>query len=301
MKVLVLGGPTATGKTAAAVHVACLWNAVLVSADAMQVYRGMDIGTGKAPRCLLDRYPHAGVDIRDPHEAFDAMDFADMADAVIEEARAAGRPVVVAGGTGFYLRALLFGLVETPPGDFRLRKELEALPDPHGALAAVDPVLAERLHPNDTVRIIRGLEVHRLTGRRLSDLHAEHRADPRSESPRHAAVCLWLDREDLDARIDRRVLRMMERGYLEEVRGLLEEGVSPEAKPMRSLGYRHLAEHLAGEMNLEEAVRRTQRDTRKFARKQRTFLKSLEGFGRVDAAERDTVLEAATAAFSPCT
>jgi tRNA dimethylallyltransferase len=234
------------------------------------------------------------VDIRDPHEAFDAMDFAEMADAVIDEARAGGRPVVVAGGTGFYLRALLFGLVETPPGDFPLRRELEALPDPHGALAEVDPVLAERLHPNDTVRIIRGLEVHRLTGRRLSDLHAEH-----SASPRYAAVCLWLDREDLDERIDHRVLRMMDRGYLEEVRGLLDQGVSPEAKPMRSLGYRHLAEHLAGEMDLEEAVRRTQRDTRKFARKQRTFLKGLEGFDRVGAAERDTVLQAATAAFGP--
>ena len=292
MKLLVLGGPTATGKSAAAVHVACLWNAVLVSADAMQVYRGMDIGTGKAPRCLLDRYPHAGVDIRDPHEAFDAMDFAEMADAVINEARAGGRPVVVAGGTGFYLRALLFGLVETPPGDFPLRRKLEALPDPHGALAEVDPILAERLHPNDTVRIIRGLEVHRLTGRRLSDLHAEH-----SATPRHEAVCLWLDREDLDERIDRRVLRMMERGYLEEVRGLLEGGVSPKAKPMHSLGYRHLAEHLAGEMDLEEAVRRTQRDTRRFARKQRTFLKGLEGFQRVEAAERDRVLEAATRAF----
>jgi tRNA dimethylallyltransferase len=295
MKLLVLGGPTATGKTAAAVHVACLWNAVLVSADAMQVYRGMDIGTGKAPRCVLDRYPHAGVDIRDPNEAFDAMDFAEMADGVIDEAQAEGRPVVVAGGTGFYLRALLFGLVETPPGDYELRKELEALPDPHGALAKVDPVLAERLHPNDTVRIIRGLEVHRVTGRRLSDLHAEHRADPR-----HAAVCLWLDREDLEERIDRRVLHMMERGYLAEVRGLLERGVPCEAKPMRSLGYRHLAEHLEGELDLEEAVRRTQRDTRKFARKQRTFLKGLEGFGRVDAARRGLVLDAATIAFGPC-
>ena len=299
MTILVLGGPTATGKTAAAVHVACLWNAVLVSADAMQVYRGMDIGTGKAPRCVLGRYPHAGVDIRDPHEAFDAMDFADMADRVIEEAREQGRPLVVAGGTGFYLRALLYGLVETPPGDYALRKELEALPDVHGALAIIDPVLAERLHPNDRVRIIRGLEVHRLTGQRLSDLHAEHSASLQRGSPRHAAVRLWLDREDLDDRIARRVLRMMDRGYLKEVRGLLEGGISSDAKPMRSLGYRHLAEHLEEELDLEEAVRRTQRDTRKFARKQRTFLKGLKGFERVNAARRDAVLEAATRAFGP--
>ncbi|MEE2752135.1 MAG: tRNA (adenosine(37)-N6)-dimethylallyltransferase MiaA [Myxococcota bacterium] len=291
MKLLVLGGPTGTGKTQAAIHVACLWDAVIISADAMQVYRGMDIGTGKAPASVLNRYPHVCVSVREPHERFDATDFSAMADQAIQRASDDGRPVVVAGGTGFYLRVLLQGLVETPEADPTLRSELEAMPDPHAELARVDPVLAARLHPNDRVRIIRGLEVFRLSNRRLSDLHAEHAADERYE-----AVSLWLDREDLDARIDARVMRMMERGYLEEVRGLLDAGVGRGEKPMCSLGYRHLAESLEEGLDLDEAVRRTQRDTRKFARKQRTFLRSL-GFPRVEASDRAQVLEAAEAAF----
>ena len=291
MKLLVLGGPTGTGKTQAAVHVACLWDAVLISADAMQVYRGMDIGTGKASPYVLNRYPHVCVDVRDPHESFDATDFSAMADQAILEAAEEDRPVVVAGGTGFYLRVLLQGLVETPRADPQLRSELEAMEDPHAELCRVDPALAKRLHPNDRVRIIRGLEVFRLSNRRLSDLHAEHTA-----AERYEAVSLWMDREDLDSRIDARVMRMMERGYLEEVRALLDSGVRSTEKPMCSLGYRHPAESLEEGLELEEAVRRTQRDTRKFARKQRTFLRSL-GFPQIDASNRDLVLEAAEAAF----
>jgi tRNA dimethylallyltransferase len=296
---LVLAGPTAAGKTAAAVHVACLWGAEIVSADAVQVYRGMDIGSGKAPPCVLGRFPHACVDVRDPgagpeHE-FSAADFADAADAVIARAHAAGRGVVVAGGTGFYLRALLVGLAPAPPADAALRAALEALEDPHAELARVDPELAGQLHPNDRVRVVRGLEVYRLTGRPLSGIWAEHAL----ASPRHRAVRLWLDREDLYERIDRRVLRMMERGYLAEVRRLLDAGVPRTAKPMRSLGYRHLADHLLDGLELAEAVRHTQRDSRRFARKQRTFLRGLGGFRQVHAADRAAVLQAAEEAFGP--
>jgi len=293
----VIAGPTAAGKTAAALHVACLWGARLISADAMQVYRGMDVGTGKAPPSVLGRYPHACLDVRDPGagpaHAFDAADFAAAADAELAAARAAGRPVVVVGGTGFYLRALLVGLAPTPPADPALRARLEALGDPHGALAAVDPALAARLHPNDRVRLVRGLEVYHLTGRPLSVIQDEHRA----AGPRHPAVRLWLDRPDLDARIDRRVLRMMERGYLGEVRRLVQAGVPRDCKPMRSLGYRHLADHLLDGLDLGEAVRRTQRDSRKFARRQRTFLRGLGGFRPLDARDRAAALAAAAAAF----
>ena len=292
---LILAGPTAAGKTDAALAVARRWDVSIVSADAMQVYRGMDIGTAKEPPEVLARFPHACVDVREPTHEFTAADFAAEADRVLAESRAAGRGVVVVGGTGFYLRALLVGLAPMPAADPVLRAELEALSDPHAALALVDPALAERLHPNDRMRVVRGLEVHTLTGRPLTDIWAEHALS----EPRHPAVRLWLDREDLDERIDRRVLMMMERGYLDEVRRLLDAGVPRTAKPMRSLGYRHLADHLLDGLALDEAVRRTQRDSRRFARKQRTFLRGLGDFRQLDARDREALLEAAREALGP--
>ena len=288
--IVVVGGPTAAGKTDAAMAVADAFGARLVSADAMQVYRRMDIGTAKPSPDELARYPHACIDIREPTESFSAQDFAEEADAVIET----GEPVCVVGGTGFYLRSLLVGLAPTPKVDPELRARLEQLDDPHGALGEVDPELAAELHPHDRMRVVRGLEVFHQTGRPFSAIRREHRL----AGPRHASVRLWLDRDDLDQRIDRRVGLMMERGYLAEVEALLAEGVPREAKPMRSLGYRHLADHLCDGLELDEAVRRTRRDTRKFARKQRTFLKGLGGFERVDPRDRDAVLRAAERAFS---
>lgn len=288
--VLVLTGPTATGKTNAALHVAHLWRARIVSADAMQVYRGMDVGTAKSPPFVLRRFPHAGVDLRNPDEPWSAQDFADLADRVIAE----GDPVVVVGGTVFYVRALLWGLVPTPPVDPELRSRLEALPDPWAALAEVDPVLAARLHPNDRVRIVRGLEVFHLSGRPLSSLHAED-----THAARHPARVLWLWRDDLHARIDARVHRMMERGYLREVARLLEEGWRRDLKPMQSLGYRHLADHLLDGLPLDEAIRRTQRDTWHFARKQLTWLRREPTWTRLPADDRTRVLAEAEQLWGP--
>lgn len=287
--ILVLAGPTATGKTAAAIEVARRWDVQLVSADAMQVYRGLDIGTAKPDPATLAAFPHHGIDIRDPHQAYDAADFARDTDAVV----ATGADVVVVGGTGFYLRALLTGLVETPDVDPALRRQLAELADPHAELARVDPVLAQRLHPNDRVRVLRGLEVFRQTGTPLSQLHAEHE----TATPRHASVRVVLDRADVKERIDRRVLEMMDAGYLTEVRGLLEAGVTSDLKPMRSLGYRWLAEHLEQGLALDEAVRRTQRDTRTLARKQRTMIRSVGGFQALDGGDLDGVFRAAEQAF----
>ena len=291
--ILFLGGPTSAGKTAAAVALADEWNPRIVSADAMQVYRGMDIGTGKLSTAMLERYPHAGIDIRDPHEEFNAVDFATLADGEIAQAQEQGRPVVIVGGTGLYFRALLQGFVEAPSGTPALREELEALDDPHRELQRVDPVLAERLHPNDKVRILRGLEVHRLTGTPLSALHAEHQPEPR-----YKAICLSLDRPDLDERINQRVLEMVEEGYLDEVKRLLDAGFHPSrTKPMRSLGYRHLSHHLEGAFGLDEAIRLTQRDTRKFARRQRKMIRHVGGFESVLATEMDRIRDAAVAAW----
>jgi tRNA dimethylallyltransferase len=290
LPILILAGPTAAGKTAAAIHVAFGWNARIVSADAMQVYRGMDVGTGKAPPCVLRRFPHACVDVRNPDEPWSAADFAAAADAVT----AGGTPVVIVGGTVFYLRAFLWGLAPAPGADPALRAALEAEPDPHALLAEVDPLLAARLHPHDRVRAVRALEVHRLTGHPLSALHAQDR-----HAVRHPHRVLWLDRPDLYVRIDARVDRMMERGYLDEVRRLLEAGHGPDLKPMQSLGYRHLAQTLLDGLAPGEAVRRTKRDTRHFARKQRAWSRQHPDWTRVDAGDREAVLAAAEALWGP--
>jgi len=288
--VLVLAGPTSAGKTSAAIHVAHLWNARIVSADAMQVYTGMDIGTGKAHEEVLRLFPHACIDVRAPDEPYTAQDFTAEADAVV----AGGGPVVVAGGTVFYLRAFLYGLVAAPSAEPALRAELEALEDPWSELQKVDPVLAERLHPNDRVRIVRGLEVFRISGQRLSDLHASD-----VQEHRHEHRVLWLDRDDLRPRIDLRVQRMMERGYLAEVQHLLDAGHHRGLKPMQSLGYRHLADHLLDGLPLEEAHWRTRRDHWRFARKQRGWSRQHPTWQPVDARDRDTVLATATELWGP--
>lgn len=284
--VLVIAGPTGAGKTPTAIAVAERYGAIVVSADAMQVYRGLDIGTAKATAAERARAVHVGIDVVDPDEPFDAADFVALAEGAIAE-----HPrIIVCGGTSLYVRSLLRGLVATPPVDPTLRAEIEALPDLHAELAAVDPALAARLHPHDHLRIVRGIEVFRASGTRLSDLHAAHAQAP----DRVIAVGLWLDRVDLDARIDQRVVGMIDAGYADEVRGLLERGCSRDLKPMQSLGYRHLCDHLIDGLPLDEAIRRTQRDTRCFARKQRNWMRSL-ALRKVDG---DAVSDALAAAAS---
>ncbi len=285
-RALVLAGPTASGKTHTAIAVATRFDAVVLSADAMQVYRGMDIGTGKATVTERALVRHEGIDLVDPDAPFDAAAFVALADRVLLDFPR----VIVAGGTSLYLRSLVRGLVETPPVDLALRAELAALPDPHAALATIDPALAARLHPNDRVRVLRGLEVAMSGGGRLSELQAEHAAAP----DRVAVAGLWLDRDDLNARIDARVEQMVADGYVDEVRGLLARGYSRELKPMQSLGYRHLCEHVIDGLPLAEAVRRTQRDTRQFARKQRNWMRVL-GWPKVTADPFDAALRAAAA------
>ena len=263
---VVIIGPTGSGKSDLALAVARAYGAVIVSMDAMQVYRDFNIGTAKVP--AADRDPATGgvehrcIDVIGWDTTYSAAEFAAEVNAFLPH-----RKVVICGGSTFYLRAWEQGLVDAPAVDLDLRAKLDTLADPHAALAAIDPVLAGRLHPNDRMRLVRGLEYHAQTGGRLSDAHA---ADPKLR--RHSAV-IGLDHPDLYARLDQRVLGMMNSGYLEEVAGLLALGVPRSARPMRTLGYEHLAAHLAQEVSLDEAIRLTQRDTRHFARKQRGFLR----------------------------
>lgn len=286
---LILAGPTAAGKTAASLEVARAFGAVVVSADAMQVYRGMDIGTAKATPEERGEVLHYGLDVVEPHEPFDAAAFVALADA----ARTRHGRVVIAGGTSLYIQAFVRGLVATPPVDPALRQRLEGLEDVHAELARVDPELAARLHPNDRKRLVRGLEVFLQTGARLSELQAAHAAAP----DRVPAAGLWLDREPLRPRIGERLGVMLRRGYVDEVRRLLDAGVGRDTKPMRSLGYRHLADHLCDDLELEEAVRRIERDTWSFARKQRNWMRVL-GYPRVLDEHCGAALAAAAALWA---
>jgi tRNA dimethylallyltransferase len=283
---LLVGGPTASGKTAAAIHVACLHGATIVGADAMQVYRGLDIGTAKPPSCVLRRFPHACVDVRDLGEEFSVLDFV----TAVREAEVRSTNVVVVGGTPFYLAALLRPLAPLPSADPLVRAELEALADPHAELRTVDPDSAAGLHPHDRVRVIRALEVHRLTGRRLSEIQRRETPDP------VALEVAWLDRPDLDARIEARLGRMVERGYVREVERILAGGATGGEKPLRAFGYRHMVACVRGELTLDEALRRTARDTRRLARKQRTWAR---GLGLAAVHERAEILLAARRAFGP--
>lgn len=285
MSVLIIGGPTATGKSAAALQVAERYGAVIVSADAMTVYRHMDIGTAKPAPSTLARYPHRCIDVREPDEEFTVGDFVEA----VEQAQREHEHVVVAGGTPFYLAALVRPHAPMPQGDPVVRAQLEALADPHARLAVVDPQSAQRLHRNDRVRVVRALEVFALTGTPMSELQRRPPARPPL-----AAEVVWLDREGLRARIDQRLASMLEAGYRDEVAGLLQAGWSADLKPMKSFAYRHLVAHLCDDIELDEAIRRTARDTWRLARKQRTWARGMGWLpGTVDA-----VLPAAARAFS---
>jgi len=264
--VLLIGGPTAAGKSSLSLTIAEAYGAAVVSADAMTVWRTLNVGTAKPSSEELARVPHFCVDVRDIGEEYNVSDFV----AAVEAARDSHQRVIIAGGTPFWLAALVRPHAELPGPDPAIRAEYDALEDPWSALQAVDPIMAGRLHPNDRVRVVRALEVHRLTGRPMSEVQA----GPPARSPIEAEV-VWLDRDDLRQRIGERIEQMMAGGYLEEVRGVLAAGTRPSERPLRAFAYRHLIEHIEGGLPLDEALRRTERDTWKLARKQRTWARGL--------------------------
>jgi len=268
---IVVVGPTAAGKTELAVRVALEIGAEVVSADSMQVYRHFDVGTAKPDSAERRGVPHHLIDVAEPGEPFSAARFVTLADAAIAEIRGRGRRIVVAGGTGLYVRALLHGLFEAPPPDPAIRARHQAIRDRdgvatlHAALERVDPEAAQRINPADFVRVSRALEVYEQSGRSISSLQAGHRFAER----RYPAVRIGLSpaRDALRQRIEQRVDRMMVAGWLDEVRDLVRRGLG-ESAPMGALGYRQLHAHLKGALDLVEAVRQTKRDTWRFARRQ---------------------------------
>ncbi|NRA09222.1 MAG: tRNA (adenosine(37)-N6)-dimethylallyltransferase MiaA [Myxococcales bacterium] len=280
--VVVITGPTATGKTPLAIELARAFDAEIVSADSMQVFRFMDIGTAKPTVQQRGLAPHHMLDVVNPDVPYSAGRYAEAARALAQRIHSRSRVVLLVGGTGLYIRAFLEGLIEGADVDPDLRAELEreharalAEQDPerlYRRLQEVDPAAAERLHPNDTRRILRALEICTQLGRPASEVRREHAFSDRPFRVLHLA--LDLPARVLAARIDARCHAMIEGGLLQEMRELQKLGYGPELRPLQAIGYRHMAPVVAGIDTLANALPAMQRDTRHFARRQRTWLRS---------------------------
>lgn len=274
-RILIICGPTASGKSALALWLAHTLDAEIVNADSMQIYRKLDIGTAKPSLEQQGEIRHHLIDLVEPDQQFSAADFAQAADAAIQDIVSRGKRVIVAGGTGLYLRALVHGLVDSPRGDDSLRQELQVEADSLGNVAMleqlrlVDPELAATLHPNNLVRIIRALEVYRLTGIPLSRYQKEHAfAGQRYDT---LQIGISLDRAQLYERINDRVDQMLAAGLMEEVSRLLSAGFGRDLKSMCAIGYKEAAACLAGDLSAAEATRLIKQHTRQYAKRQLTW------------------------------
>jgi tRNA dimethylallyltransferase len=283
-------GPTGAGKTDLALRLAEQHQLEIVSVDSAMVYRGMDIGTGKPPPEVLQRHPHHLVDILDPLQAYSAGQFVRDARRAIDDIRARGKLPLLVGGTMLYFRALRRGLADMPAADPAVRAAIDTeaalrgWPAMHAELAALDPQSARRIQPNDAQRIQRALEVHRLTGKTLTELHAAQRPKPDLSFAAYAWVPA--DRERLYAAIEQRFHAMMRAGLLEEVRRLHERGdLHADLPAIRSVGYRQLWEHLSGRDTLDSAIQRAIFATRQLARRQLIWLRAEPDVQWLDALE----------------
>ena len=276
---IILAGPTAVGKTSLSIRLAKETGGEIISADSMQVYRHMDIGSAKITKEEMDGVPHYLVDVLEPEEEFNVVRFQQMAKEAAEKIWEKGKIPLVVGGTGFYIQALLYDIDFTEnDGDESYRRQLEQkASDEEGAselyemLKTVDSKAAQEIHPRNIKRIIRALEFYHQTGRKISEHNETQR---QKESPYNYAYFVLTDeRSRLYERIDQRVDLMMEQGLLDEVRYLKERGVRKDSTAMQGLGYKELYAYLEGEYPLDEAVRIIKRDTRHFAKRQLTWFK----------------------------
>ena len=275
---IIIAGPTAVGKTALSVALAKRISGEIVSADSMQVYRGMDIGTAKVTKEETCGVPHHLIDVLDPKDPFNVMTFRSMVKDAIRGIASRGSVPVLVGGTGFYIQSVLYDVqFEEDASSEELRKELEqeaavlGAEKMHERLRALDPDAAEAIHPNNIKRVIRALEYCLSTGRKISVHNREQRE--RTSPYSFLFYVLTMDRAALYQRIDLRVDQMMEQGLLAEVKRLRDEGVTSDMVSMQGLGYRQIFDYLEGIATLDEAVERIKRETRHFAKRQLTWFR----------------------------
>ena len=276
--VLVITGPTASGKTALGVALALRLDGEILSADSMQLYRGMDVGTAKVTAEEARGVPHHLIDVAEPTESWSVSRWVEAAAEIGEDILARGKTPILVGGTNLYIDSLLSGRDFSAAGDPALRRELEAEYAALGGeafrarLARVDPERAEKLHPADRKRLVRAMEVYRLTGETITAHDRRTQAlPPRWDSVRFALS--FRDRQDLYARIDVRVGRMLEQGLLDEVRALLDAGVGPDCTAMQAIGYKEAVDCVRGLCSRAEAVERICRESRRYAKRQLTWLR----------------------------
>lgn len=285
---VIIAGPTATGKTFTSVELAKRVVGSVISADSMQVYRGMDIGSAKVTREEMQGIPHYLIDVTDPSDAWNVVRFQKEAEAAAEDIYQNGRLPFLVGGTGFYIQALLYGIDFTEmDADTECRTSMEEEAKNGGAqalyrrLQEVDPEAAESIHPNNIKRIIRALEFAQKSGGKLI---SEHNRSEHLREPAYDAVffVLTMDRRKLYERIDARVDRMMQAGLVPEVERLKEQGLTAQDVSMQGIGYRQILRALDGEYPMEEAVRLIKRDSRRFAKRQLTWFRRERGVTWID-------------------
>jgi tRNA dimethylallyltransferase len=287
-----LTGPTAGGKTGVGLTLAKLLKAEIISLDSMALYRGMDIGTAKPTAAQREETPHHLIDILEPEEEYSLAQYLEAAWCAIREIRQRGREVLFVGGTPLYLKGLLRGVFQGPAADWGFRQQLEQearSQNPsylHRKLAEIDPASANWLHPNDTRRIVRALEVYQLTGRPISEFQKQFKVGRAAEECR-VFVLDW-PREELYSRIDRRVDEMFSAGLVDEVRCLLGRPHPLSRTAIQALGYREVIEHLQGGRGLPETMELVKMHTRQFAKRQLTWFRSLSECRFVGASGADS-------------
>lgn len=276
--IICIAGPTASGKTALAAALAKELNGEVVSCDSMQVYRRMDIGTAKPTLEEMQGIPHHMLDVAEPWEDFSVSRYCEMAAPVVDDILSRGKTAVIAGGTGLYMDALIRGNAFAPFPATGVRERLEAQADAEGMeamlsrLRAVDPDAARRLHLSDRKRILRALEVYLETGETIT----EHNRKTQAVPPRYSPLWLGLDfarRGELYRRIDLRVGLMLEQGLVEEIRGLLADGIPEKATAMQAIGYKEFVDALDGRCTIEEAADQVRQSSRRYAKRQLTWFR----------------------------
>ncbi len=294
---MVMVGPTAVGKTSLAVEICQRLQAEVINADSVQIYRDLDIGSAKPTPAERAAAPHHLIDVADPNHAFDAARFTELAEQAISDIQSRGKRVLVAGGTGLYIKALLFGLVPLPAVDEELRSQLReewqrlGPPAMHARLAELDHESAKKLHPNDRQRLLRALEICLQTGQPFS-LHQKMHGFASPRYP-HFVVGLVRPKPVLDARIAERCHAMWKQGLVDEVRGLLENGVSDQAKSLGSLGYAQALRYLKGELNRDEALTETITRTKAYAKRQLTWFRGMEGINWHSPQDHSAIIDLA--------
>jgi len=293
LRFLVITGQTASGKERVALAAAEQLGGEIISLDSMKVYRGMDVGTAKPGAADRRRVPHHLLDVADPHESFSAARWVDLANPALADVASRDRVPIVSGGTLLYLKALLYGLFEGPSADPAIRARLRAEASSagsaalHDQLAQVDPVAAQRIHPNDLRRIVRALEVHEITGRPISEQQRQFGRMRPGLAP--FMVAIRRTRKDLRRRIDERVTHMVAAGFEAEVSRLLASPAGLSREAAQAVGYREMIDRVQGRLSPDEAVEQMMKNTWTFARRQMTHLRSLQGLIWLEVAPDEAV------------